>query len=116
MSEKKGKTVKLIYDFPTHLSTEVFMFDVWSRVTCNHFRSFNGPRRILKFHKNWDSYYEEYNGPVFLFETNSRLEDMSKKGYVYPHDTRPKGLVRPHENHYFEDEKIDKSKYILNEL
>ena len=73
MAEKKGQTVKLIYDFPTQLSTEIFEYDVWSRVTCNRFRSFNGKRRILKFDKQNQPFYEEYNGPIFLYETNNTL-------------------------------------------
>jgi hypothetical protein len=97
MAEKKGNTVKLIYDFPTQLSTEVFSSGEWVRVTCRHFRSFNGLRRIMKFNKQNESYYEDYNGPVFLFETNLKLKDMNKKGYVYPHDTPPKAKPRPYE-------------------
>jgi hypothetical protein len=112
MGEKKGNTVKLIYDFPTQLSTEVLESGEWNRVTCNRFRSFNGPRRIMKFNKQNQPYYEEYNGPVFLYETNIRLKDMTKKGYVYPNDVIPKRIIRPGENHYFEDQRIDKSQYI----
>lgn len=97
MAEKRGSTVKLIYDFPTQLSTEVLINGEWNRVTCRQFRSFNGPRRIMKFNKQNESYYEDYNGPVFLYETNLKLKDMSKKGYVYPHDTPPKAQPRPYE-------------------
>jgi hypothetical protein len=112
MGEKKGNTVKLFYDFPTQLSTEVFEHGAWNRVTCKHFRSFNGQRRIMKFDKQNKPYYEEYNGPVFLYETNIKLKDMTKKGYVYPHDVMPKGIIRSGENHYLEDQRIDKSQYI----
>jgi hypothetical protein len=94
MAEKKGNTVKLIYDFPTQLCTEVFM-DGWVRVTCRSFRSFNGPRRILKFNIKNEPFYEDYNGPIYLFETNVPLKDMSKKGYVYAHDIMPKPKPRP---------------------
>jgi len=94
MGEKRGLTVKLVYDFPTQLCTEVFM-DEWVRVTCKSFRSFNGPRRILKFNPENKPFYEEYNGPVYLFETNIPLKDMNKKGYVYPHDIMPKPKPRP---------------------
>jgi hypothetical protein len=112
MAEKKGSTVKLIYDFPTQLSTEVYENENWIRTTCKHFRSFNGPRRIMKFDSQNQSFYEKYEGPVFLFETNIRLKDMTKMGYVYANDTMPKRVVRPYENHYFEDSKIDKAQYI----
>ena len=103
MGEKKGNTVKLIYDFQTQLSTEVFDYGAWNRVTCKQFRSFNGQRRILKFDKQNQPYYEEYNGPVFLHETNIKLKDTTKKGYVYPNDEKPKSIIRPGEAHYFED-------------
>jgi len=109
MAEKTGNTVKLIYDFPTQLSTEVFSDGDWYRVTCRCFRSFNGPRRIMKFDKNDKAYYEEYKGPVFLFETNIKLKDMSKKGYVYPHEVRPKTILRPFENSYLSDPRVKKS-------
>jgi len=109
MVEKKGNTVKLFYDFPTQLSTEVFDGGCWNRVTCRHFRSFNGPRRIMKFDKDNKAYYEEYNGPVFFFETNIKLKDMSKKGYVYPHEMKPKSILRPFENSYLSDPRIKNS-------
>lgn len=95
MAEKKGSTVKLFYDFPTQLSTEVFDGKEWNRATCRYFRSFNGPRRIMKFDKKNQPYYEDYKGPVFLFETNIKLKDMNKKGYVYVHDTPPEAKPRP---------------------
>ena len=57
MAEKTGNTIKLFYDFPTQLSTEVFSGGDWNRVTCRNFRSFNGPRRIMKFNKQNESYY-----------------------------------------------------------
>ncbi len=41
-----------------------------------------------------------------------KLKDMTKKGYVYANDIMPKRIVRPGENHYFEDSKIDKSQYM----
>jgi hypothetical protein len=49
----------------------------------------------MKFDRKNQSYYEDYNGPVFLFETNIKLKDMNKKGYVYPHDTPPEVKPRP---------------------
>jgi hypothetical protein len=112
MAEKKGNTVKLIYDFQTQLSTETFENGDWSRTTCKRFRSFNGPRRIMKFDPQNQPFYEKYEGPVFLYETNIVLKDMTKKGYVYANDIMPKRIVRPGENHYFEDSKIDKSQYM----
>lgn len=111
MGEKRGKTVKLIYDFPTQLSTEVFMFDSWLRVTCDRFRSFNGPRRIMKFDKDNKAYYEEYKGPVYLFETNKILKEPAKEGYIYPQDFNHKIIIRPSEMHFLDDPKVKKQKH-----
>ena len=109
MGEKRGQTVKLIYDFPTQLSTEVeYDEGKWIRVTCNRFRSFNGPRRILHFNKEDKSEYREYNGPVYYFNSNIKLKDRTKKGYVYLHDITPKPQLRPGENHFLEDERVRK--------
>lgn len=48
MSEKKGNTVKLEYDFDTARNLEVYLPSLsnWVRVTSREFRSFNGKRRI----------------------------------------------------------------------
>ena len=112
MVEKKGSTVKLFYDFPTQLSTEVFTNGEWNRVTCRYFRSFNGPRRIMKFDKQNNPCYEEYNGPVFLFETNIKLTDNTKIGYVYPYDLVPKSKLRSSEGSYLEDPRITEFEYL----
>jgi hypothetical protein len=111
MGEKKGQTVKLIFDFPTQLSTEVFEFNQWLRVTANRFRSFNGQRRILKFDKENKPYYEEYKGPVYLYETNKVLKDNAKIGYVYPEDFNHEIILRPNETHYLDDPKVREQKY-----
>jgi hypothetical protein len=111
MRQVKEKKVKLKYDFPTQLSTEIFKQDSWCRVTCKDFRSFNGPRRILKFKPNGESFYEEYQGPIYLYETNHILKDMSKKGVVYPHDELPKPKLRQWENDFLADENIRKQLY-----
>jgi hypothetical protein len=116
MRQVKEKKVKLHYDFPTQLSTEVYKCDTWQRATCKDFRSFNGPRRILKFDKNNTPYYEEYEGPVYLYETNHILKDMSKEGMVYPHDELPKPKLRPLENDFLADEKIRKQLYGTEEI
>lgn len=97
MAEKKGSTVKLIYDFPTQLCTEVFTDD-WVRVTCKNFRSFYGPRRILKFNKN-ESYYEEYNGPTYYFETNIKVNNPPTSGFQYLNGRKPESKLRQYENY-----------------
>lgn len=110
MGEKKGQTIKLIFDFPTQLCVEVFENNQWRRVTANRFRSFNGQRRILRFDKENKPYYEEYKGSVYLYETNKILKDNTKTGYVYPEDFNHKIVLRPSETHYLDDPKIKEQK------
>lgn len=64
--EKRGQTIKIKYDFNTASNLEVFMpnLDGWYRVTSREFRAFNGGRRING---------ELYNGPVYLYNTNKRI-------------------------------------------
>lgn len=80
--EKKGLTVQLVYDFNTAANLEVFFPNTkygWFRVTSVNFRSFNGKRRING---------KPYEGPVYLYQTNKRV-DTSKyeldkyAGYKY---------------------------------
>jgi len=111
MGEKRGQTVKLVFDFPTQLCVEVFEHNQWLRVTANRFRSFNGKRRILKFDKENKPYYEEYNGPVYLYETNKILKGEAKPGYVYPQDFNHTIILRPSETHYLDDPKVREQKY-----
>ena len=108
MGEKKGQTVKLIFDFQTQLSTEVFNHGEWGRVTPNRFRSFNGKRRILKFDQENKPYYEEYLGPVYLYETNQILKGKAKTDYVYPEDFNHKITLRPGES-YLDESKPRKT-------
>ncbi len=66
MSEKKGFTGQLKYDFETAANLEVYLPEStysWYRVTSREFRSFNGKRRINN---------KPYDGPVYLFATNKR--------------------------------------------
>jgi hypothetical protein len=98
MAEKKGNTVKLIYDFPTQLSTEV-LTDDWVRVTCKNFRSFYGQRRILKFNLKNEPYYEDYTGPVYFFETNIKVNNPQSSGYQYLNGRRPESKLRQYENY-----------------
>lgn len=63
MSEKKGLTVKLEYDFDTSNNLEIFMptLNGWFRVTSREFRSFNGDRRING---------QPHNGVTYYYNTN----------------------------------------------
>ena len=74
MSEKKGFTGQLKYDFITAANLEVYMPNTtygWYRVTSKEFRSFNGERRING---------TPYDGPVYLFGTNTKVNSTE-----YPH-------------------------------
>lgn len=85
--EKTGNTEKLTYDFNTAANLEIWMpnLDGWYRVTSREFRSFNGKRRINN---------ESYTGPVFLYNTNKRInKNKSEKdklaGYTWVSKRRP---------------------------
>ena len=109
MAEKRGQTVKLIYDFPTQLSTEIGYEDgFWARVTCNRFRSYNGLRRILYLNEEGKGEYKNYNGPVYYFDSNIVLKDKTKKGYVYLNDMAPKPQLRGGEDHFLKDKRVRK--------
>jgi len=66
MSEKKGNTVKLQYDFDTARNLEVFMPNLndWYRVTAGEFRAFNGKRRVQG---------NNYSGPIYKYGTNVKV-------------------------------------------
>ena len=73
MSEKRGFTGQLHYDFDTSNNLEIKLKSgVWYRVTSRDFRSYNGPRRINN---------EMYNGPLYLHGTNTLAQ----------HDEHPTG-------------------------
>lgn len=85
--EKTGNTEKLKYDFETAANLEVFMPNLndWYRVTSREFRSFNGKRRINNV---------EYEGPVYLYNTNKRANKSQFKrdimaGYSWISKRRP---------------------------
>jgi len=89
MSEKKGLTVKMKYDFETASNLEIYLpkNKDWYRVTSRQFRSWTGQRRINN---------EVYSGPVYLFETNKRVNRSKAKknifaGYVYVESKRQFG-------------------------
>ena len=80
MSEKRGFTGKLDYDFPTEAVLEVCIKDNWYRTTSGEFRSFDGKRRITRVikqpgrHVSYDDVEFEtfdYDGPVYEFRTNN---------------------------------------------
>ena len=86
MSEKKGFTGKMKYDFDTSKCCEIeWASERWGRVTSREFRSFHGNRRILNVSDSNNPFYEEYNGPVYFYGTNTKVpKDQLCKGYNYP--------------------------------
>jgi hypothetical protein len=96
MGEKKGSTVKLIYDFPTQNSTEVFLENIgWVRVTCREFRSYNAPRRVIYWNKN-EQTIKDYEGPLYLYMTNHIIHNPTEKGIQYVDGIRPQNTPRPY--------------------
>jgi hypothetical protein len=87
MSEKRGNTVKLKFNFPEHLCCEVFSpnLDRWHRVTPNEFRSYVGKRRILhlegdlKSNKDITTVYKDYDGPVYMYGTNKTVNTSNRE-------------------------------------
>lgn len=89
MSEKKGNTGKLIFDFNTAACLEVQLPNGnWYRITPNEFRSYTYPRRILV-----ETIYQQYSGPVYLYGTNTIVKNPENKGILYPNDVDPRTLV-----------------------
>jgi hypothetical protein len=80
MSEKRGNTGKLIYDFNVSANLEVQVEDTWYRVTARDFRSFNGVRRIFEV---------PYEGPLYVFATNIKVTELNKPGLIFVDDINP---------------------------
>lgn len=90
MSEKRGNTEKLIYDFNAAACLEVQLPNGnWYRITSREFRSYTYPRRILV-----NGEYEAYEGPVYLYGTNIRVKEPTKQGLLYVNDIDPRTLVK----------------------
>ena len=100
MSEKKGNTVKIIYDFESWRCLEIYVESMqkWHRVTPREFRAYSGKRRITTWDKDNNPNHKEYNGPVYMFETN-HIYKGKDKGYIYPQDYVRKSRPRPGEGH-----------------
>jgi hypothetical protein len=104
MAEKKGNTEKLHYDFNESRCCEICFdgLNRYVRVTGREFRSFGGLRRILNIDNRENSFYEDYNGPVYWFGTNKKVptdEVESKIMLLNGKDPRKFGQLRPHERH-----------------
>ena len=100
MSEKRGHTVKLVYDFNTARCCEIeYRPGKWNRVTAREFRSFDGNRRILNVDDPDNVFYEEYLGPVYLFGTNVKTitNNLNQLQFTEEGDPRGFGQRRKHE-------------------
>lgn len=94
MSEKRGNTVKLVYDFNTARCCEIeYQPSKWIRTTAREFRSFKGNRRILNVDNPDQVFYEEYHGPVYLFGTN-KLIDTDQQGVQFENGVDPRDQFR----------------------
>lgn len=91
MAEKRGLTVKLSYDFNTAAVCEVCIKGNWYRTTAREFRSFDGQRRLtqplnpVKLGEDVvDTVMQtvEYNGPVFVMQTNDQVIRMDTETIV----------------------------------
>jgi hypothetical protein len=89
--EKTGHTAKKLYDFNTAGVLEVCIKGNWYRTSCNDFRSFDGNRRITEPIKQpglGDSMFNvpmrtyEYNGPVYVLQTNLEVVRMDTETIV----------------------------------
>ena len=90
MSEKRGSTEKLVYDFNTAACLEVQLPNGnWYRITSREFRSYSYPRRILV-----GKDYETYEGPVYLYGTNIKVKEIVKEGGQYVNDVDPRTLIQ----------------------
>lgn len=91
MSEKRGATAKLLYDFNTAAMCEVCIKGTFYRTTARDFRSFDGVRRLTEparhlglgedFTKLEMKTYE-YNGPVYVLQTNLEVIRMNTETIV----------------------------------
>lgn len=94
MSEKRGNTVKLVYDFNSARCCEIeYKPGTWARVTPREFRSFKGNRRILNVDDPNNAFYENYNGPIYLFGTNKTIKTDSS-GMQYENGVDPRDQYR----------------------
>ena len=92
MTEKRGKTEKLLYPFNDAGCLEVLLpSNKWYRVTSKEFRSYSYPRRISSMIKG-EYITENYDGPTYLYGTNIVVEinEDNKKGILYPNDVDPR--------------------------
>lgn len=91
MSEKRGFTGKLQYDFNTAAVCEVCIKGNWYRTTAREFRSFDGSRRLTEPIKqpgigdkfdDIEFHTYDYKGPVYVMQTNDQVIRMDTETIV----------------------------------
>jgi len=82
MAEKRGWTDKSIYDFNPSAFLEILLNEQWFRVTCEDFRSFDGPRRITHW-KDREKICSDYYGPVYFHRTNKKANPTNSNTILY---------------------------------
>mgnify|MGYP003334781531 FL=1 len=100
MSEKRGLTGKLVYDFDTVRAVYVKNKDgKFVRITERDFRSYYGERFIYqKVNEEWE--YTPYEGPIYFHNTNRKCKNPIGEGKIQYMSNRPwVSLRRPHENY-----------------
>lgn len=109
MAEKTGLLVKLEYDFHTSCVCEIFILNEWIRVTEREFRSFDGPRRLIRpvggtpnrWLSNDPVEVVDYYGPVYLFHTNDIIPYQGTGKIIYGEQpTGPSERKKEHERAY----------------
>jgi hypothetical protein len=101
LSEKRGNTVKLVYDFNEARCCEIeYKPGKWIRTTARDFRSFDGNRRILNVDNPDNAFYEQYDGPLYLFGTNKKTTKTHTHQIQFTEagDPRRFGQRRKHES------------------
>ena len=95
MAEKTGNTIKLIYNFDPSQSCEIeYKPDKWVRITEREFRSFGGGRRILNIDNPKKTYYEDYKGVVYFFNTNLQVNQPNENIIYFKDGIDPRDQYR----------------------
>ena len=90
MSEKRGSTAKLIYDFETSCCEVKLSNEIWYRVTAREFRSFDGERRLISYNNSNEPIHTPYTGPVYLYKTNLVVARKNSNQVRFEADTDPR--------------------------
>jgi hypothetical protein len=102
MGEKKGQTEKLKYDFPTEKECQVMLNDKWYRATPRDFRSWGSRRQIIYNNPDRTQTFEEYEGPVYYWNTNKICKEPDNNGVQYIHNMPFRSVVRPGEHKFLD--------------